>query len=225
MGPVLAIELSQRQGSIALGRPGEVPRVAQFSVGGPQHDDALMPTVDALVRDAGYGPRDLGAIAVSIGPGGFTGLRVATTTAKCMADVLGIPLVAVPSAVVIAAASTDAGEKLVALAAKRDTCWMTRVAGLGQECRIAGRPGIVDASTFDPCGANVLFADEFAPPAIVALAREAGLQVMGIEPQAAACWAVAATMLARGETIDPLRLTPLYPREPEAVTLWRERHG
>jgi hypothetical protein len=32
-------------------------------------------------------------------------------------------------------------------------------------------------------------------------------------------------MLERGEIADPGTLTPLYPREPEAVTLWRERHG
>ncbi len=223
---LLAIELSQRSGSIALGSlDGGEPTVGTFPVGGAHHDDGLMPSIDRLVRDAGATPGDLGAVAVSVGPGGFTGLRVATTTAKLLAEVLAIPCVAIPSSLVIAARSTSTAPKLVALAAKRDTCWLTKVRGTGAHCDVDGEPGIVAASAFEPGAARELFADEHAPPALIDRARAAGLAIHPLEPSARECWLLGALRVSRRETCDPLHLAPLYPREPEAVTLWRERHG
>ncbi|MDA8233577.1 MAG: tRNA (adenosine(37)-N6)-threonylcarbamoyltransferase complex dimerization subunit type 1 TsaB [Clostridia bacterium] len=61
------------------------------------HSQNLMPMVDQVLKDAGVGPRDLKGLAVSIGPGSFTGLRIGLAAAKGMAQVLGIPLVGVPT--------------------------------------------------------------------------------------------------------------------------------
>jgi tRNA threonylcarbamoyladenosine biosynthesis protein TsaB len=52
----------------------------------------LMPAIDDLLRRAGLGPGDLGGIAVDVGPGLFTGLRVGLATAKAMAAALGTPI-------------------------------------------------------------------------------------------------------------------------------------
>ena len=38
-------------------------------------------------------------------------------------------------------------------------------------------------------------------------------------------WLLAQLALSRGDTVDPMKLSAIYPREPEAVTKWRERHG
>lgn len=52
----------------------------------------LMPTIDLLLREASAEPADLAAIAVSEGPGSFTGVRIGLVTAKTLAQTLGIPL-------------------------------------------------------------------------------------------------------------------------------------
>lgn len=52
----------------------------------------LMPGIDFLLREAGFGPRDLSAIAVTHGPGSFTGVRIGLVTAKTLAQSLDIPL-------------------------------------------------------------------------------------------------------------------------------------
>jgi tRNA threonylcarbamoyladenosine biosynthesis protein TsaB len=58
----------------------------------PGHARELMPTVDRLMREAGLGFADLDALAVGIGPGGFTGLRIGIATAHGLAQSAGIPL-------------------------------------------------------------------------------------------------------------------------------------
>lgn len=60
-----------------------------------RHAEDLAPMVDFVVRRAGIGYSDLDAVAVDVGPGLFTGMRVGIATAQAMAHVLSLPLVAV----------------------------------------------------------------------------------------------------------------------------------
>ncbi|MFO0827298.1 MAG: tRNA (adenosine(37)-N6)-threonylcarbamoyltransferase complex dimerization subunit type 1 TsaB [Phycisphaerales bacterium] len=229
-GVALAIELSQREGSVALGDGDREPLMRSFASGRSADDDALMPSIDELMRRAGLGPRDLRAVFVSVGPGSFTGLRIAVTTAKLLAECLTIPLVGVPSGLVAAANAGPGSPRWVALAAKRDTAWFMKVTGVGADVRCDGpgaRTGIMGPREFGEVVAEArgLLADEYVPEPIVAVARAAGLAVDPPTFRADRCLDVGFTMLARGETTKPEALTPLYPREPEAVTLWRDRHG
>lgn len=224
--PLLAIEMSQRGGSVALGLQGATPRVERFDAGGERDSDPLIPVIDRLVREMGFGPGELGAVAVSIGPGGFTGLRISVTAAKCMAEALGIPLLAVPSALVAAASATGPGDWLVALAAKRDSVWLTTVTGDAENLAITGVPRVVRAvEVVLPANSRTLLADAYAPAGLVDLCRSRGLIVEEPRFDAAACWRLAIRRWQRGLVEDPLQLAPLYPREPEAATLWRQRHG
>ncbi|HEX4735359.1 MAG TPA: tRNA (adenosine(37)-N6)-threonylcarbamoyltransferase complex dimerization subunit type 1 TsaB, partial [Thermoleophilaceae bacterium] len=58
----------------------------------PGHARELMPGIDRVIREAGVGFGDLDALAVGIGPGGFTGLRIGIATAHGIAQSAGIPL-------------------------------------------------------------------------------------------------------------------------------------
>ncbi|MFM9097485.1 MAG: hypothetical protein ACKOQW_04220, partial [Phycisphaerales bacterium] len=74
-GAMLSIELSQRSGSVAL-QPGRgAPVVAADVPPSADHGDHLKDVIDRLCASAGIGARELRAVAVSVGPGGFTGLR------------------------------------------------------------------------------------------------------------------------------------------------------
>src|SRR6185503_7170285 len=121
---ILAIETSQHQGGVALcDARGEVQVETLSSA--KRHDDDLLPAIDRLMRRASASPRDLAAVGVSIGPGGFTGLRIAISTAKMFAEALGAQLVAVPSALVAAEGHSGKSPFLVGLASKGESCWMT----------------------------------------------------------------------------------------------------
>jgi tRNA threonylcarbamoyladenosine biosynthesis protein TsaB len=61
------------------------------------HSERLMAAIDQLLSDAGWTARDLEGLAVTVGPGSFTGLRVGLSTVKGLALALAIPVAAVPT--------------------------------------------------------------------------------------------------------------------------------
>ena len=84
----------------------------------PAHASELMPAVEAVMARAGLEWRELEAIAVGVGPGAFTGLRIGVTTARALAHATGLPLRPVSSLAALAA-GIDADERLAVIDAKR----------------------------------------------------------------------------------------------------------
>ncbi|MGY4707208.1 tRNA (adenosine(37)-N6)-threonylcarbamoyltransferase complex dimerization subunit type 1 TsaB [Candidatus Bipolaricaulota sp. J31] len=91
---VLGIETAGDVGSVALWCEGEVPFELRFPAR-RRHAERLAPAVRTLLVEAGVSPHDLGLIAVDVGPGSFTGVRIGLSFAKAMAQALGVPLVGV----------------------------------------------------------------------------------------------------------------------------------
>lgn len=221
---ILAIESSQRTGGVALQDRAGAVHVEMFHAE-LRHDDDLMPAIDRLCTRMNLEPGALDAVGVSVGPGGFTGLRIAVSTAKIFAETLNASIVAVPSAHVAAQAHAGEGPIVVCLASKRESFWASRfVSGDDAGAWIEDiEPQLTDASTELLNGAKAVLADQYAPPAL--LERCAHDQIEVIEPafDPGACLIVAARMLAAERTTDPLHLTPMYARRPEAEVLWEQR--
>jgi tRNA threonylcarbamoyladenosine biosynthesis protein TsaB len=93
---VLAVETSTLAGGAALLDGGLV--VGEYTLDvSLTHSERLMGAVDRLLSDAGWTVRDLEGLAVSVGPGSFTGLRIGLSTVKGLALALAIPIAAVPT--------------------------------------------------------------------------------------------------------------------------------
>jgi tRNA threonylcarbamoyladenosine biosynthesis protein TsaB len=96
MSRTLAVATATAQVSVALAGPdGAIGAV--FLRAGRRHGETLAPAIESLTALAGVGLGDLGRIAVDIGPGLFTGLRVGVATAKALGSALAIPVVACSS--------------------------------------------------------------------------------------------------------------------------------
>jgi tRNA threonylcarbamoyladenosine biosynthesis protein TsaB len=93
---VLGIESTSRRGSVALVQGGETVASTTYEAE-KAHAERLLPEVEALLERAGWGRRDLERVAVGVGPGSFTGLRVGIALAQGIALGLGIPAVGVGS--------------------------------------------------------------------------------------------------------------------------------
>jgi tRNA threonylcarbamoyladenosine biosynthesis protein TsaB len=100
---LLAVETSTLAGGVAL-LDGERLRGEYLLDVRATHSERLMPAIDRLLADAGWGPGDLTGLAVAVGPGSFTGLRIGLSTVKGLALALGIPIAAVPTLDAMAAA-------------------------------------------------------------------------------------------------------------------------
>ena len=188
-----------------------------------RHDDDLLPAIDRLFARLGLAPRDLGVVGVSVGPGGFTGLRIAVSAAKMLAEALGARIVAVPSALVAAEPFEGQGPIVVALSSKGERFWGTRLERSAGDWQIVGEPGPVDAAEFDPGGLDAVLADQHLPGEARARCEERGVVVVEPVFDPAACLMVTGRRWQAGDTTDPLKLSPLYPRPPEAVSIWERR--
>ena len=111
-----------------------------FSADGRRHGELLAPMIAKVMADAGASRADLTAVAVGVGPGPYTGLRVGVVTARVLGSVLGIPVYGVCSLDVIAAATAaqarPGGQFLVATDARRKEVYWARYDAAG--ARLAG---------------------------------------------------------------------------------------
>ena len=194
----LAIETSTGDGAVALGR-GDEPLATRDLPSKRRHNLELIPTVDHLLRDHGLTARDLAELYISLGPGSFTGLRIAVATAKMLALTLGVRVVGVPTLDVLREQHPGV---MVCLNVKRGTAWS---AGPGHPPALRPLEGI--AATGLPLVADTI--DGAMPP----------------RPDVATLYRLGRTRAVAGGYDDPLTLTPLYIREPEAVTLWDEKQA
>jgi len=93
---ILALETATLAGSAALLDGSRVVGESVLDIA-LTHSERLMAMVDRLLTDCGWRVSALDGLAVSIGPGSFTGLRVGVATAKGLALALGLPVAAVPT--------------------------------------------------------------------------------------------------------------------------------
>jgi tRNA threonylcarbamoyladenosine biosynthesis protein TsaB len=91
-----------------------------------RHGELLAVGIDEVLRKAGVTAADLRSIAVGVGPGPFTGLRVGVVTARAMGAALGIPVVGVCTLDVLAHAGRLPGEFLVVTDARRKEVYWAR---------------------------------------------------------------------------------------------------
>ena len=92
-----------------------------------QHGETLLPHVDRVLALAGLTVRDVGLLAIGLGPGSFTGVRIGVATAKGLALAHNTPMIGVRTSRVLARAATGA-LRLVAIDAKKDEVFVSAYA-------------------------------------------------------------------------------------------------
>jgi tRNA threonylcarbamoyladenosine biosynthesis protein TsaB len=102
----LALDASTYEGTVAVLDGHRLLATGRAVMRG-RETEALMPAVIAAMDDAGVAPGDLAQVACGAGPGSFTSLRIAAGIAKGLAHGRGIPLLAISSLTLLAAASVD----------------------------------------------------------------------------------------------------------------------
>ena len=134
---LLALDTSTLRAAVALAdlEPGgSIAVTPAASDATARHGRDLLPSIRDLLADAGVGLADVGAIAVGIGPGSYTGLRIGLTAAKTLAYATGARLIGLDSLELIAySAPPDAVRVAVAADAQRGDVYVAefrRASGL-----------------------------------------------------------------------------------------------
>lgn len=93
---ILAIETTGKCGSVALVSPGHT--IAEYSLDTKTtHSRRLLSGIDWIMKDGGLSWQDIDAVAVSLGPGSFTGLRIGLSTAKGIVMAANNKMIGVPT--------------------------------------------------------------------------------------------------------------------------------
>ena len=197
------------------------------------HSETLVVNIEEVMRLADVKRKDLSAVAVSLGPGSFTGLRIGLAAAKAIAYALSIPLVGVPTLEVLAAAFPSPGAVVAPLIdAQKGNAYFAlyRSAEQGLICEkevaVASPQEII--ATIAEIKNPVMIAGDFARKLAtkdIELPKNATLApITHIMPRAAVVAARAIVRLENGEGNSPMELEPIYVRRSEAEVLWEKRH-
>ena len=201
---LLALDTSTPLVSVALAEDGEV-LTAATSDRPMQHGEQLAPMLTRALDAVGALRQDVTAVAVGVGPGPYTGLRVGIVTARTFALVLGVPAYGVCSLDVLAAAAVDAGidEPFLATgdARRKELFW----AAYDEDGRRTGGPSVGRPESLPSDRVVVGAGPELYP---TAFARTGG----PTRPDAATLALVVTE--ERAELLDP---EPIYLRRPDAA--------
>jgi tRNA threonylcarbamoyladenosine biosynthesis protein TsaB len=226
----LAIETSGRTGSIAVAEDGRSLADEQFPHG-LKHAAEIVPIIARLCESQGWKPKDIEEVYVSAGPGSFTGLRVGITVAKTLAFATGARVVAVPSVEVLARNAPTGWQNLVVvLDAKRDQIFTASFENR-DGTPVMREPAHLDslekmlARTPRPLhllGEGIPFHEKFVPkddPTIVFAPSDLW------QGRAAVVAELGAAMARANQFADPMTLTPIYIRKPEAEEKFEARQA
>ncbi len=134
---VVGFDTATEAVSVAL-HDGERVVSEAFALDARRHSELLTPMIAKVMADVGAARGDLTAVAVGVGPGPYTGLRVGVVTARVLGAVLGLPVYGVCSLDVIASAASAASavsagtEFLVATDARRREVYWARYDASGR---------------------------------------------------------------------------------------------
>jgi len=226
---VLAFDTATDVVTVAVGYDG-APLMALQVASGREHAERLAPAIRTVLAGSGVGADRLSAIAVGIGPGRFTGLRVGVTTAKVMAQALRIPLVGIGTLDLVAYPLRHTRREVVAVvdARRREVFWARyrAVPGglerLGHEAVDSPRDVVAELAA---TGGELLLAGDGVDRYRDVFAALDHVEFAGAEfsvPSAVSLLGLARGRLEREEFVAPHELKPTYLRASDAAINWEQ---
>ncbi len=227
---VLGIDTSTPQTSVAIGNDREV--LARVSIAGQARQESVTPALQQMLAWSGLDLGRVGGIAVGIGPGLFTGLRVGVETAKTLAQVLNVPIVGITSLDALAFAVRHTSRRIACVIdARRGEVFaavyravpggvvretdhlvlkpdhlVAELQAVPGEVLCVGNGAILYRREIEDLGSRV----EFASPAVA-------------HPDAAALVELAIPRFMREEHDRLFDVVPLYLRKSDAEIAWDQR--
>ncbi len=227
---VLGIETSTRHASVAIATESEV--VASYELGrGRSQDEVLMPAAQRMLADAELSWSQLGGVAVGLGPGLFTGLRVGIATAKTLAQTLNVQIAGLSSLDVLAYSVRYSRRTICTCvdARRKEVFWAFYHPTPGGVQRIADfrcAPAEHCVNEIEARGENVLVVGNgpyLYPREFERVARDAEIAgVSDCTPTAIPLTELAVTRLVREDSDRLIDVRPLYVRRSDAEMNWQK---
>jgi len=232
---VLGIETATSQVGCALG--GHEGVLASFHAArGRRHAEILTPAIAFICEQAEIDLHEVGVVAVDVGPGLFTGLRVGVATAKALAQALRVPMVGLSSLDLLAYRQRGTRRLIAAVIdARRGEVFSAFYRKVPGGLQRVSEPVVTRAeevaADLDALGEECLLVGDGAvryAAAFSGVKRAEGASLGDAHPSAAALVELAQPRVQREEFVQPWELEPIYLRQaavPVRVGVGLAPHG
>ncbi len=230
---ILAIDTATMVSSVAVA--DEKKLLAELTVQTRlTHSETLLPHIQQVLQMAGVEKKQLSAVAISLGPGSFTGLRIGLAAAKAIAYGLNIPIIGISTTEALAWHYPVPGVKIVPfIDAQKGNVYSAvyswqgdgfqeespvQVYSLAEALELCGNQqgavmAVGDMVQKKLVGREDLPANLQIPPSHMVMPRAANVAMAGVK------------RLIAGETDSVMNLEPVYIRRSEAEVLWEKRQA
>ena len=229
---ILAIDTATQVSSVAVLKEGRL--LAELTMQGKlTHSETLLPHIEQVLKMAAVAKEELTGIAVSNGPGSFTGLRIGLAAAKAMSYVLGIPLVGVSTLQALAYQLPAPGIRVMCLLdAQKGNAYVESYRWENNSLQVVDSVQVAKITDIVAACANmneqvILLGDAVQKKVAGKLELPANVSVAPphiVMPRAACVAMLGQAKLLAGEKDNVMDLEPVYIRRSEAEVLWEKRH-
>ncbi|CAI8347259.1 MAG: tRNA threonylcarbamoyladenosine biosynthesis protein TsaB [Bacteroidota bacterium] len=210
MAILLHIETATEQCSVALSDNATLLSQKSILDGGFKHAAKLHVFIDEILRQANISLSELDAVAVSAGPGSFTGLRIGSVAAKGLCFALDIPLITISTLQLLAAPHVQNAKVVALLDARRDEVYTATFDVGGKELSQMQAHILTETSFADLAHEPVCFVGTGAEKAQNILPENAHWQFLSTHPIATAMLHLATAAFEKKEFTDSAAFAPTY---------------
>jgi tRNA threonylcarbamoyladenosine biosynthesis protein TsaB len=208
---ILNIETATKNCSVSIAKNGETIACNEVADEGYSHAEKLHVFIEEVIASAGITVQDLAAVAVSQGPGSYTGLRIGVSAAKGLCFALNIPLIAVDTLKTLASQANVSNGKIIPMLDARRMEVYSEVFNANLEIERSIKAEIIDENSFSEYAETVYFVGDCAEKSKPVLTASNFVFLEEIKyPSANAMSKISYDKYQKSDTVDVAYFEPYY---------------
>ncbi|KIQ19136.1 MULTISPECIES: tRNA (adenosine(37)-N6)-threonylcarbamoyltransferase complex dimerization subunit type 1 TsaB [Flavobacterium] len=211
MSFILNIETATKNCSVSIAKNGETILCKEIAEEGYSHAEKLHVFIEEIIAEAKISVQDLDAIAVSQGPGSYTGLRIGVSAAKGLCFALNIPLIAVDTLQTLASQAKVSDGKIIPMLDARRMEVYSEIFNANLEIEREIQAEVIDENSFAAFTETIYFVGDCAEKCKQVLTKENFVFLEDIKyPSASAMSKISFDKYQKSDTVDVAYFEPYY---------------
>ena len=211
MSFILNIETATKNCSVSIAKNGATIVCKEIAEEGYSHAEKLHVFIEEVIAEAGISVQDLAAVAVSQGPGSYTGLRIGVSAAKGLCFALNIPLIAIDTLQTLASQAQVTDGKIIPMLDARRMEVYSEVFNASLEVERGIEAEVITEESFASYTETVYFVGDCADKCKPVLIKENFVFLEEIKfPSAAAMSKISYDKYQKSDTVDVAYFEPYY---------------
>ena len=211
MSFILNIETATKNCSVSIAKNGETILCKEIAEEGYSHAEKLHVFIEEVIAESGISVQDLVAIAVSQGPGSYTGLRIGVSAAKGLCFALNIPLIAIDTLQTLASQAKVSEGKIIPMLDARRMEVYSEIFNANLEIEREILAEVIDENSFKDFTETVYFVGDCAEKCKAVLTKDNFVFLEDIKyPSASAMSKISFDKYQKSDTVDVAYFEPYY---------------